>query len=413
MNSYEVGDVKILDLKLLNKNTQGSVNPSDQITFIDIYEDFNSPSLYAEITFSDNINLLNDFPIIGEEELQITFQTPGLTYPTTYKLNSFSVSNVQQSENSKGFQYVVKFTSKEQLVQGNINILQSYNENINEIVKNIFNRYLATDKVVSIDPCKGNEPITFPKLTPFSAIDMLRQRAVHPKYLSSSFVFYENQDGFNFKCIEQLIEDGKPNIASKKFYYFSAGKSNPNSEALMFRNIIEFENVFRADITDLIQEGGLKNRVRSFDLFTKNVGDVEFDASKKFNSFVNLDKKNTLGVSDNLVKDFASKPTFNFFIPKDTNRKDNFLDNMMGARLSFLKMFNSNVVRIYVPGDSSLKVGDVIELNLPKSSGTTKKPEGEELVGGNYVISRLRHNITTTGKTKHYVSMDCNKVGYK
>jgi hypothetical protein len=76
-------------------------------------------------------------------------------------------------------------------------------------------------------------------------------------------------------------------------------------------------------------------------------------------------------------------------------------------------MFNSNVVRIYVPGDSSLKVGDVIELNLPKSSGTTKKPEGEELVGGNYVISRLRHNITTTGKTKHYVSMDCNKVGFK
>lgn len=413
MNSYEVGDVKILDLKLSNKNTSASVNPADQITFIDIYEDFNSPSLYAEITFSDNINLINDFPIIGEEELQITFQTPGLAYPTTYKLYSFSVSNIQQSENSKGFEYVVKFTSKEQLVQGNINILQSYKENINDIVKNIFDRYLSTDKVVSIDPCKGNEPITFPKLTPFSAIDMLRQRAVHPKYLSSSFVFYENQDGFNFKCIEQLIDDGKPNIASKKFYYFSGGKTSTNSEALMFRNIIEFENIFRADVTDLIQEGGLKNRVKSFDLFTKNVSDVEFDATKKFNSFVSLDKKNTLSVSDNIVKDFANKPTFNFFIPKDSNRNDNFLDNMMGARLSFLKMFNANVVRIYVPGDSSLKVGDVIELNLPKSSGTTKTPESEELVGGNYVISRLRHNITTTGKTKHYVSMDCNKVGYK
>ena len=109
--------------------------------------------------------------------------------------------------------------------------------------------------------------------------------------------------------------------------------------------------------------------------------------TKKFNSLVNLDNKNTLPVSDNLVKDYASKPTFNFFIPKDSNRNDNFLDNMLGSRLSFLKLFNSNVIRIYVPGDSSLKVGDVVELNLPKSDGTTKKSSDNQLVGGNYIIT--------------------------
>lgn len=202
MTNYEVGDTIIKDITLSNKNTKAQINPSDQITSIDIYEDFNSPTLYAEISFDDRIGLINDFPIIGEELFEITFQTPGLSYPTTYKFNTFAVSDVQQQMNGKGYTYTLKCVSKEQLTQSNINISHSYNETINNIVDNIFNTFLKTEKILNIDPCKGNETIVFPKVTPFVAIDIIKKRAVHPKYLSSSFVFFENQDGFNFKCIE-------------------------------------------------------------------------------------------------------------------------------------------------------------------------------------------------------------------
>ena len=411
MINYEVGDVIINDITLSNKNTKAQVNPSDQISSIDIYEDFNSPTLFAEITFDDKIGLLNDFPIVGEELLEITFQTPGLSYPTTYKFNSFSVSDVQQQMNGKGYTYVLKCVSKEQLTQSNINILQSYNETINDIVDNLFTRYLKTDKIVNIDPCKGTETIVFPKVTPFVAIDIIRKRAVHPKYVSSSFVFFENQDGFNFKCIEQMMEDGKAKIGSKKFYYFSNGQKDKNTEALMFRSIIEYENIGRTDLTDIIQEGGIKNRVKTFDIFSKKINDTVFDMTQKFSSMVGSDNKNTLNISESMIGDFAKEPTFNFFIPKDTNRKENFLENMMGARLAYQKLFNSNFVRAHIPGDSSIKAGDVIELNLPKASGTTEAKGTDDLVDGNYIVTRLRHNITTVGKTKHYISMDCNKVG--
>jgi hypothetical protein len=188
MTNYEVGDVIIKDITLSNKNTKAQINPSDQISAIDIYEDFNSPTLYAEIRFDDKIGLINDFPIIGEELFEITFQTPGLSYPTTYKFNTFALSDVQQQMNGKGYTYTLKCVSKEQLTQSNINIVHSYNETVNDIVDNIFTRYLETEKIVSIDPCKGNETIVFPKVTPFVAIDIIRKRAVHPKYISSSFL---------------------------------------------------------------------------------------------------------------------------------------------------------------------------------------------------------------------------------
>lgn len=413
MKLYEAGDVTILELSLRNKNTQAEINPSDQIIFVDVYEDFNSPTLYAEITFDDKIGLIRDFPIIGEEEFEITFQTPGLTYPTTYKFNTFAVSDVQQSMNGKGYTYILKCVSKEQLVQSNINILQSYNETIDSIVTNIFNRYLQTDKILDIDPCKGTETIVFPKLTPFMAIDMVRKRAVNPRYLSSSYVFFENQEGFKFKSIEQMMEDGKEKIGSKKFYYYSTTQLGKESEALSFRSIIEYENIGRTDLTDVIQEGGIKNRVKVFDLFTKSEKDTEFDLTKKFSSLVSMDKSNSLNVTDSAIQQFAKNPTFNFFIPKDSNRNENFLENMMGAKQAFLKLFNSNFVRVYIPGDSSIKAGDVIELNLPQASGTTEIKSDDDLVGGNYIVSRLRHNLTTSGKTKHYISMDCNKVGLR
>ncbi|NDD83874.1 hypothetical protein EBZ38_06285 [bacterium] len=413
MKNYEVGDVDILELLLRNKNTQAEINPADQVTFIDVYEDFNSPTLYAEITLDDKIGLLQDFPLIGEEEFELTFQTPGLSYPTTYKFNTFSISDVQQNMNGKGYTYIVKCVSKEQLTQSNINILHSYNDTIDNIVNNVLSRYLKTEKILDIDPCKGTETIIIPKITPFMAIDLVRQRAVHPRFTSSSFVFFENQEGFKFKCIEQMMEDGKEKIGSKKFYYFSSTKISPESEALGYRSIVEFENIGRTDLTDIIQDGGIKNRVKTFDIFTKSEKDTEFDLTKKFSSMVSIDNKNTLNISDSSVQTFANKPTFNFFIPKDGNRNENFLEDMIGAKHAFLKLFNSNFVRVYVPGDSSLKVGDVIELNLPQASGTTKVKSDDTLVSGNYIISRLRHNLTTSGKAKHYISMDCNKVGLR
>ena len=117
MKNYEVGDVVINNITLSNKNTKAEINPSEQIVSIDIYEDFNSPSLYAEIAFDDKIGLLNDFPIIGEELFEITFQTPGLSYPTTYKFNSFAISDVQQQMNGRGYTYILKCVSKEQAVK--------------------------------------------------------------------------------------------------------------------------------------------------------------------------------------------------------------------------------------------------------------------------------------------------------
>lgn len=411
MSFYEIGDVVISDLSIRNKNTGAFINPADQIIQLNVYEDFNSPTLYAEAEIYDTIGMLHSFPLIGEEDLDISFQTPGSSYPTTYNLKIFSIENVQQLQNGRGYTYTIRCVSEEQLLQSNINITQSYNDTLDSVVQSIFSRYMPTNKRVDIDPCKGTETVVFPKVTPLTAIDILRKRAVHPSYVSSSFVFFENQDGFNFKCVEQLIEDGKAKIGTKSFYYYQDGQRDTGSEALMFRNIIDYENISRTDVTELIQDGGVKNRVRYFDIFTKSVKDITFDMTEKLSSIVSTDKSSSMNISDSMMQKYASNPTFNFYIPKDTDRKENFIEGMMGARQSFSKLFNSNILRLYIVGDSTIKAGDVINVNFAKAEGLTGGVSTDDPNNGNYIITRIRHILTTSGKLKHYISLDCNKVG--
>ena len=103
------------------------------------------------------------------------------------------------------------------------------------------------------------------------------------------------------------------------------------------------------------------------------------------------------------------------FIPKDSSRGDDFLDASLGVKNSYSALLNQNVVRVLVPGDNYLSVGDVVELSLPEMSGTTERKSKDRMNSGNYLVTKLRHLITMEegGKPKHLVSMDCAKVGYK
>ena len=93
-------------------------------------------------------------------------------------------------------------------------------------------------------------------------------------------------------------------------------------------------------------------------------------------------------------------------MPVDSLRPDNFVDTAVAIRNSFAVLLNSNVVRVLVHGDSGLKVGDVVTLDLPAMTGTTGKKKDDKMIAGNYLIVRLRHMITPSTKSKHQIVFD-------
>lgn len=408
----EPGDVYIKQFQIANKNFNSAMSPLGQLLGADIWEDMSKPTMYAEFTFQDNLNLLQNFPIIGEEDITIEIQTPGIAKSTTFKFRTFEVTNVQRDYSGRGVTYTVRCVSDEHLRAGSSLVRESQTDIISNMVPVILNKYVDSTKSFIVDETKGIQTIAFPKINPFKAIDMIRQRAVSKQYAASSYVFFENQSGFNFKTIEGLIKEGKQSIGSRQFNYQQNPMGSKTAQANSFRTIKRFENISRGDGNKKASLGIYKAVTKTFDINTKSFETKDFSLKDVFN---NLQKpaegKSQIPNSDDFIKQYGEGVPRQFFSIKDTTRPDNFIDTAIAIRNSYTQLLNTDVTRLLIHGDSGLKVGDLINLEFPDPTGTTDRKQPDSMISGNYLIVRLRHMITQSTRSKHEISLDCVKMG--
>ena len=383
----------------------------DQLLGVDVYEDMTKPTLYATLVMSDNIDMLNKFPLIGEEEVSIEFETPGMAKSARYDFICFEIANIRKDVSGKGVTYMMRCVSKEHLYNGSSAVTKSITDTISNMVPALFDNYLHTKKSMIVDPTRGIQTIAFPKISPLECIDMIRQRAVSKEFPTSSYVFFENQAGFNFKTIEGLIKDGKPTIGSREFNAQENTMASKESQAASYRTILHYENIVRADSNLKAQEGVYKAVTKTFDMATKEFGSASFDMKNLFAGVQTPGKSKQIPNSDSFISEFGSGQPKQFFTPKDSSRPDNFIDTSIAARNAYTILLNSDVTRVMIHGDSGLKAGDLVRLNLPEASGLTGKKKRDQFSTGNYLIIRLRHSITPSTKTKHQIVFDCVKMG--
>jgi len=388
------------------------MSPLDQLLGADIWEDMSKPTMYAEFTFQDNLNLLQNFPIIGEEDITIEIQTPGISKSTIFKFRTFEVTNVQRDYNAKGLTYVIRCFSDEHLRAGSSLVKESQTNIISNMIPYILTKYVDSSKSFISDETKGIQTIAFPKINPFKAIDMIRQRAVSKVYAASSYVFFENQNGFNFKTIEGLIKEGKQNIGSRQFNYQQNPMGSAIAQANSFRTMKRFENISRGDGNKKASLGIYKAITKTFDINTKSFESRDFSLKSVYS---NLQKpaegKNQIPNTDDFIKQYGEGVPRQFFSIKDTTRPDNFIDTSIAIRNSYTQLLNTDVTRILIHGDSGLKVGDLVNLTFPDPTGTSDRKQPDSMNSGNYLIIRLRHMITQSTRSKHEISFDCVKMG--
>lgn len=420
--NYEPGDVNILKI-VLQKSSSGSQIPVDirpQMLSMSIYEDIEEPSMVLELVMVDSINLVQDYPIVGEETITLSFFTPGRDNPTRLTFNVFSVESTGTSPTSKGSIYLLKAVSPAHYFNASELIEKSYKDTIDEIVKDIIKTALSNSSngqnKFTVEKTKGIIPLTIPRLRPFQAIDLLRQKAISAEHASGgSFVFFENQFGHQFKSIEGLMKEGKSSIQSKVFTYAPDTLSDKERKQYSFRNIIRYTHLGKFDSIEKINSGVVVNTVQSFDILTKGITITDFKLSEKAKNFVAADTKGRLPNSTEFIEKYSKSASKKFFLAKDSSRGDDYIDANLGSKSAYSALLNQNAVRILIHGDNYLAVGDLIQLDLPEVSGTTEKKTSDRNNSGNYIITKLRHILTMEegGKPKHQISLDCVKMGYK
>jgi hypothetical protein len=416
--TYNAGEVQItqLDIVSLDGKTRRSI--ISQVSTLDIYESVMMPLLYCELLINDAINLIESFPIIGEEYIELEFKNPEFASVQSFRFKTVAVTNKFSDGQSNKLFYIIKATSEESLENSIKYVQRRYDiGNPYAMIADILSRDLKSKKVLRTDDnsARGIDKIAIAQLAPLQAIDMIRKRTVSKKYSSSSYVFFENRTGFNFTTLEHLILTGKTNIGDKIFFYDS--NVNDNVKNINVRNILAYQQVNYSTIGDMVQDGGMANRNYSIDLKTGILNFVDFNMPQQLSKFAQTDPSNASAVRTNsFMNTYAAKPgTANMktsFIPKSSVNGESFREETAGFLQSYINQLLQNVVRILVYGDAAITVGNVIKIKFPEVKGTTDKKEDSRLSSGNYLVSKIRHSFVVRDKVMYKMSLECLKPSY-
>lgn len=405
-------DVKHVTLTSLDGSKTMSIKP--QVFGISIYESVLSPVVTAEIRIYDAVDLLTGFPIIGEEKITIEFATAGFDKSVTYHLVINAIENQSIVSQNRAKTYIIRAASEEILKNGSSMVNKRYKTDSASVVKDILQSKLSTQKTVNLEPTKGTQDVLLTRLRPFQAIDMIRRRTVSKKYESATYVFFENQRGYNFCTVEKLMDDGKKNIGDRIFFMETA--TNTELENVSFRNILGFRNAAMFNNNSKLGMGGLRNTVRKLDLTTGAITNFEYQNQASQSKF-KFATDEPIGLNTGSFEGkYGTEAPVTMIVPAAGDSPETFISDYAGQRQAFATKVAQNLYHMHVYGDSSITVGDVITIKLPKFTGTSGTQDQAKLVAGNFLVTRLRHIISVTASPDpnfYSMSMELVKGTYE
>lgn len=411
--SYVLKDLTII-------STNGTIiNIYPQMIELSIFEDIYNSTISGHIVMSDSQDLFNRIPLSGFEFISIVVGKPGssreVVFEKIFRIYKMTGGEVKAATTSNQV-YMLHFCSEENIISVSRRISKSYRgKTTSDIVRDILVNQLAVSskKLLSrnIENTSGIHDIIIPYMNPLAAITWLAARTVSASQKSSgaNYMFYENTEGYNFKSLETLFQ--KPTKA--KYSYKAKNIDFPDDNSVSeIQDVIKYEFMDNFDILSGISSGMFSSVLKGVDLTRLQVNDSVMNYSKFFESSMHVEKKNAFQFQNEYEDRLKNKIHENYFsvmrmyptnrthdvnsniASKQPSIKQNLVENWLLQRITQISQLNYFKLKMVIPGDTYLTIGDIIEFNLPLVS--IKNP-GESNINpfysGRYLVTAIRHKM--------------------
>ena len=441
--SYVAGKIDLLDFVIINYSRKFVTDIRRQCVEFNVYEDLFSPTISFTATMLDSNGLIERFPFIGEELVAVSFKLP--TQTTIYK-KIFSVYKIgnrnERKERDESFS--IFGISLESIIDCSSTVDSSFiGQTFSDIISKTYDQYflnsdlrhglrnedfyLTYDKPLFSEPSSGLHSVVAPLTTPFKFISYCARQAQSIKYKESDYVFYENNDGFNFQTISSLIEQ-----EPIEDYYLAdpATKETSDSPVTIKDYQIVRKLEYNSDEFDTIKStlsGLYDNSVLVLDPILKKFTTQTFNYYNSKNwddDFTNLDKHSFVSeyshyqgykgdshsryIISNL-SDIEYNQT-SYLKGRTIDRNGNILDpvshfpfrrhKFLNNLISKTSQLNTKfILKIDIPGAPERKVGDIIRLFVPQRSAVKEFNQVYNLLYGSnpkFLISSVHHRYDFT-----------------
>ena len=416
----------ILEVVTLEANDQSQdVDIRTGVISIDYYEDIFSPTVTAKILVyntGDSIegkdgklqSIYNGLPLRGGERVSIriapnTEDNGGLDFSENYQdyLYVSSVTNVLSMAKKETF--TLNLVSREAITNETTRVPVKFpsSSTIDVSVKKILEDYLKTEKEMDVDPVSNAYGFISNMRKPFNIITWLASKSVSEQG-NAGYFFYQTQDGYQFKSIDNLI-----NQEPKATYEYTEVNVSDTERNNDF-NILRYATNKNQDLLEKLKLGAYSSFVATYDPLKSEFNlpqQAEFTLSKS----VDKDKTKNLGqelklppiddASDRTLGDIPSR-VMTMVLDRGVLEKgvktDKNADPLQYQAQSLMRYntLNTQQMHMQVPLNTNLRAGDTIKCMFPKVTSEDEDVDDEQ--SGLYLIKEICHHF---GDKKSETSM--------
>jgi hypothetical protein len=274
-------------------------------------------------------------------------------------------------------------------------------------VRKILTDVLQTDKIGSIDDTSNQYGFIGNMRKPFTVLIWLASKGVPVKSGDSTagFLFYQTQDGFQFRSLDDLIAQ-----SPKATYTYSGANVNYDEEQKKVNNDFNILNYATEKNQNLIE----KLRLGTYSSQRMFFNPLDFSFSKYEEGIFQL--KDYVSNIENLGKDLklplvaegqeltlGDVPTRIITGIFDVGTMENGVDRTVNAdqtkyQSQSLMRYNimfTQTMNLMIPLNTNLRAGDLIKCQFPRITKSDQRDYDPE-ISDLYMIKELCHHFDTT-----------------
>lgn len=411
-----------------------------------LYQSIFSPILKAQLVVYDAINLLNNYPLMGEETVEVYLVQEGARYSTEamkVKLTFIiaGINNVEFGNTGRDQTYFIDLHSAEAFENAKRRVSKAYRTSeVEKTINDVVNNYLRSTKPIRYishaDSSVGDRVVVVPNLNPLSAITWLCKLLSPMEFTTyHNFIFYETvhetASRFNFKPLQQATwRDSVDEIAAKRGsenhpYFFITNyamllASPETLEGMKKEGFTEERMILnvkinkRYSVLEKIIGGYFDNEFVEIDLDQKDYKIVNNTVKDPWKSIYGIYLQSNTYI-DNVIATTTEPETspnvkyafFNFAYPE---KQDIMFKHRWGKYQISKQALAQIDLSIDIHTNLQVVPGDLIYLNIPEMHGYEESRDDRYLTGW-FMITENKMIIRSTGETTMLLRV--NKDSYQ
>lgn len=367
------------------------------ISELNIYEDVFSYYLTGEALIVDTKNLIDTFPILGQEELYVKFKTPSADDTNHVFEKRFRVTGVKNREIHGNKQtYVIELMSHEAYTEQTYKETRAHHGTGDIIAKRVwsvlqakvdeitFTPQVEKTKLIIDEPSPLNEmKFVSPYWSAFKCITYAASNSLS-SYNIADYMFYESRTGFHMKSMTKMfVED------PIDYFTYDVSVAADNSLENQMKGIQSMIFPVSSDQLQRILFRAYGGTSITHDLLTKRLKwEPSYPAIPSMN-----------GHEPYIANEFRFSPSYNIRTNNSYSyNHDEIVNDGQGTvdttRVLTQNRFEFMKLHIEVWGRTWIEVGKTVYIDFGKADESqNKKDPVNPFTSGKYLVTAIKHRL--------------------